>query len=834
MSERFDKFMFEGMRGLKSDLEAEGVKEISSEARKIKNGFADNSLFDFLSVNDISDKVVNAKDEANDSTLLLRSPEGKVTLQNYAMSLGGARAQEKFRNKLIARYRNFKNLSSVQQIGMLNYVYRETKTSEMGSREEGKLSDSNILDEELLAVLSKFKYTKNNLSVGGEAISKPIKNFSKEVMFDGSKMPRNEKEDMYSLLLGQPFEIKSKLKPFIDRLKNELGDLSEQPISVEKISAGSLLGKYDLKLLKRREAIYDYWEEIGTTKWAEFRKTHVEFVAAMKKLISGSKNNDFIKEVQSLIDIEVDTLQYVMQYEAKNLPADSPLVNSVKLFELFVEENKDNENLIYQEGGYRTSNEKGGGQVGELDYDSVEDGDIEEKLSNILEDLDEGLENAADPLLHYAYELGAVGLKGKPVLLSEIKKIKLMLRNTLVVIDAEGLEDTLNELLDNIESMAIDSSRKTFYLPYQKELYGEIPYGPMNDSSNLFNASNVEQTKKYLRLLSEFIDVGNDFDRGATGGSSNKYKFPAREGGRGGSRMKDFSELKMEEKFTKYLSAVMEYFVIPARSRFRPLKSSLPHIVPRDINILGKETPASQNAFIHLLRMEFSTDEGIILNKTQLTQINRLLDTLTRPAVSNRLREFIGEVRSFAIMISNVYDNTVTNEVNIEMGAFLHDVLEKNGIAPQKFGIGNEKMTNEWNAEYEENKSRVLPFEGIYDHIRYRESSYRAANLATEIKTLIRLESKLDITKSQEESTILQAHDEIRKMLGKPIYYGLGKVDSYDNVADTLDLMKSMFSVDLTAMELENIVNDFDSMQNLSTKHGISKEGIYFLKANFR
>ena len=71
-------------------------------------------------------------------------------------------------------------------------------------------------------------------------------------------------------------------------------------------------------------------------------------------------------------------------------------------------------------------------------------------------------------------------------------------------------------------------------------------------------------------------------------------------------------------------------------------------------------------------------------------------------------------------------------------------------------------------------------------------------------------------------------------MLGKPVYYGLSKIDDYDNVSDSLDLMKSMFSVDLTAIELENIVNDFDSMQNLSTRHGIPVEGVYFLKANFR
>ena len=41
MSEEFDKFMFEGIAGLKERLESSGVKNIRAEAKKIKDSFPD-------------------------------------------------------------------------------------------------------------------------------------------------------------------------------------------------------------------------------------------------------------------------------------------------------------------------------------------------------------------------------------------------------------------------------------------------------------------------------------------------------------------------------------------------------------------------------------------------------------------------------------------------------------------------------------------------------------------------------------------------------------------------------------------------------------------------
>jgi hypothetical protein len=71
-------------------------------------------------------------------------------------------------------------------------------------------------------------------------------------------------------------------------------------------------------------------------------------------------------------------------------------------------------------------------------------------------------------------------------------------------------------------------------------------------------------------------------------------------------------------------------------------------------------------------------------------------------------------------------------------------------------------------------------------------------------------------------------------MMKKPVYYGLSKVDDYDDMQSTIDIMKSKFNTDVTALEIESIVSELDSMTSLSKKYGISTEGVYFLKAIHR
>ena len=79
---------------------------------------------------------------------------------------------------------------------------------------------------------------------------------------------------------------------------------------------------------------------------------------------------------------------------------------------------------------------------------------------------------------------------------------------------------------------------------------------------------------------------------------------------------------------------------------------------------------------------------------------------------------------------------------------------------------------------------------------------------------------------------LLKAHDIIRKQLGKKVVYGFLNLEK--NFDSFLDKMYHEERVDLSHLEVENIVKSDDSHSNLSKEYGISTEQIYLIKANFR
>ena len=71
-------------------------------------------------------------------------------------------------------------------------------------------------------------------------------------------------------------------------------------------------------------------------------------------------------------------------------------------------------------------------------------------------------------------------------------------------------------------------------------------------------------------------------------------------------------------------------------------------------------------------------------------------------------------------------------------------------------------------------------------------------------------------------------------MEGKPVYYNTSSLTNFNHMNAAIDIMKSDYQVDVSAHEIISIVNEIDSFKEISMKHGVPKESVYFLKANFR
>ena len=156
------------------------------------------------------------------------------------------------------------------------------------------------------------------------------------------------------------------------------------------------------------------------------------------------------------------------------------------------------------------------------------------------------------------------------------------------------------------------------------------------------------------------------------------------------------------------------------------------------------------------------------------------------------------------------------------------------------------KSTKDWKRifnEQEEAGGKIYPLEALIYHLFSREGEYtqREANKETTegrrkkaFKEFFDAVKSLKITKAEIDLKILEGHDVIRKMINKPVYFRTNKVDNYNHVSSTIDLVEKKFKTGVTSLEIEGIVGDRDSHENISKKYGISKEVVYYVKGNFR
>ena len=80
---------------------------------------------------------------------------------------------------------------------------------------------------------------------------------------------------------------------------------------------------------------------------------------------------------------------------------------------------------------------------------------------------------------------------------------------------------------------------------------------------------------------------------------------------------------------------------------------------------------------------------------------------------------------------------------------------------------------------------------------------------------------------------LLKAHDVIRKELGKKVIHGYVPLNEY-GMDKVITKMQVDENIDLSYLEVEQIVKAVDSHQNISREYGISGEQVYLIKANFR
>ena len=715
-----------------------------------------------------------------------------------------------------------------------------------------------------------------NLQVVGDASQAKLKTYKRALETERNSKLRNRVKPLINYLTG----LIQRDMPFYE---------------ADKLDADMLIGKLDLKFLTRREGIYDYWQGIHENKFDELVKAVSDFSDGLEDF---DTEDDRLKGIVAKVGEYADEFKqypHSMQYTfvMKPLKMQDHMDKRDKyliFFERFMSLTQGLGSGQYTDRKIRDElreelGELGPAIVGE-EGKIVPSDDDDYGIEEVVEDLDdanpyessatdtrptdEARESAqertllgrklrrimqdvdVDPLFYYVYapqqqkeNKYSAWLDG-PLFLKELRKLS---RN-FAIAGAKYTTDISSELSSYIDKLMqqASSTRSEYHLPVSpkliamiddRELYSELD----DDARKLLQDYNstMENITGFLKAVGEIIDSSeNEMERLSSPFTAQERSLDATMGtaGFGTSRKKTFtSELgDLKDDFDKMLDAIFEYYVKPINSRYKPFDDA---IAFGDSGELGStidlfktltQDNKGANAFFMLLWAE-SIGQGGLIIPSQLDKMSRALKELSNPSKfkdMNKLDNALVDLKKAAMEIMAVGGRSFKDAIDVEIGYWYHNFLQRNNKSDRTFGGKSvAELAEDWS------KEEIYPIEAIESYLERSGSVYEKAGMEKEVAEFRSALDDMNIVKS-DEIPVLEVHDTIRKMMDKPIYYNTSKLDNFNHISTAMDIMEKEYNVEVSAGEIENIVTDMDSMENLSKRYGVPKESVYFLKATFR
>ena len=673
--------------------------------------------------------------------------------------------------------------------------------------------------------------------------------------------------------------LESKLEPFIRKLKSlQISGKDE----IKTMHPDMLIGRLSLKRLESRKEIYKYWRE-AHDDFNKYIEAQDEFHRILKEKLKfiGEQAND--EKVMSKINANFKEYfdskleksdNYIIEIPSKNIDVDDKSVQAMILLSEFLKmymmqaDSKLSHGFEMKEGEkYGTGSATGG----EDRYDGAEwNPDIKIERDIISPDKDERTlaEQATmevgqksrvpkdavtsifgdiksikslkrvDPLFLYAWEKGAFGRV--PLFKKDVASIKRMVKMTAKRIDIflEPSElDKLDDYFEELYEAATDfKDTDKFYLPLTPKVADLAERDDVNER--------FKKLQEHFNALKKMMSLGGMKDKAwpTSGRTRQKTHLPGKDKAPtshyevfAGRDKKGKNVLDIIGEFTNeyedYMEALVEAFVIPLSSKHMPFDDEVEFLEEHQMRILRDEMK-HPDAFASLL-MRYHDLESATISVTGLKRLTKLMETISKPALQRRLVTLVDEMGNAAEELEEVFNFDHDRDIYIHFGKILQEIKEKNNIDETIDFKG--KTTEEWAKKYDPKKT--YPLDALESHLRAHKSTYESDVRFKRHRVIRKFFAALDsfdIVKMDLEAEVLIAHDNIRKMLNKPVYYNTSKVDNYDHVNYAIEVAKEDFKVELNATEIETIVGEFNSMEEIASKHGITQETVYFLKANFR
>ena len=641
------------------------------------------------------------------------------------------------------------------------------------------------------------------------------------------------------------------------------------------------LGATPLSKLGQRDDIYDYWEEISE-KYTQFKEDlDALFVAANK-----SENEQFKNYFNKLNEKYGDeNLEYIARFPTVKLSQIKPAERMVAVLEnLLIMKGLSKKKIEVLEAdeddvdssGQDAWEEQYMNQWNGLETTHRDDGFLEEQLADdSIDDVyaDKTVEEETlfiDPLL--AFEV----MRGKKLLAFNDEGHRIITE----LLEALGQDDTTIDFQTDIEQMIDDiedsfvSDKGEFFLPitimkdtkfrtfakYAEKLPSAVERdGITMDIEDMLSemldeihagltskkfgfASGVRATGRGGTLGSVFgADAGMAREAPRTSGGSYREQM----GRLGGARSRPINPItrgELDESLeefkgiiAKFLESATAYYITPMYAGRLPIETPS-FISGRGAKVL--EILARDTGLETVMGGAYELLSGIGASAIEVSDIRRIADFLEYLDKPNFeiTDELIQAADDAADALTEIFGEDTEERNSDYMGALLMHFMEEIGDNTYADEPINGKSVEERAESFERSYSNreAFPIFALPHYIdRHQSLLTKEPAMKAQYKRLKKLFTKVEDDLPIVLNKLLKAHDAIRKQLGKKVEYGFMNL-TYDSIDSVITKMHIEEGVDLSHLEVENIVKSDDSHNNISKEYGINTEQVYLIKANFR
>ena len=448
---------------------------------------------------------------------------------------------------------------------------------------------------------------------------------------------------------------------------------------------------------------------------------------------------------------------------------------------------------------------------------------------------------------------------------------KMQTKKTIQLINERGMEELLDKLLET-KKLITKYDTKTIHLPIflfetseLRQEYGDesSKAGKVKEIINDFFRAFADLLEETRTTFSSFMNI-QQFGKEPTGAKDKQPEFgyeTTREGlpirqymrgqeGKKGETRKNYKTFQnVMGDINKVGELIAELFVAPMNLPSVNAGEKLPfainghlRIISAIIDFKGGEGKIKGGGFLpYKLMSKFIREQQLgFIQKKNLEQLIPFLKSINTGEIFQSVAKAEEKAKDFKEALLEIYQNEAGIEEVIDRDiASMFGAINKitNKTVLEEFeGVNASKAYEQTNID---SVTEITPIMVLVDALEQAKENealqLRNKELVEVIEAFLAEAKKLSpLKKSELYYRLLEAHDSLRILKGKEIYYATRNENNFDHVEDMLVKMQREHNLDMSAGELVSIVNEIDSFDNISKAHGINSEHVYLIKANFR